>query len=89
MNGMLKLPQSMAIIRRMLHCYDYGRAELIPKLKVLYKNNCFLLKYYKEQSPVEYIDTEYKMEDGKLTIKEKHKEIVMFLTPLDHQHGRS
>lgn len=89
MNGILELPQPIAVITRMLHCFDYGGAKLIPTLKVLYKDNYFLLKYYKERSPVECMDTEYKMQDGNLTIKENHKEIVLFLTPLVHQHGLS
>lgn len=82
MDGMLELPQPIEIIIRMLHCYDYGRAEVIPKLKVKYKEKIFTLEKYKEQDMTVCNDAEYRIENGKLIIQEEQKEVIMFLTPL-------
>lgn len=82
LNGVLKLPQPLETIVRVLRSYDYGGIEVIPKLKVQYQDVCYLLDKYHEER-VTWQDMEkYTMKNGILKIKGGNREVNMFLKEL-------
>lgn len=80
MNGILDICLPIQHIERMLRSFDYGRAQILPKLKVIYMGKEYQLEKYKIEK-VKFTPTrEIDFNINSIVVCEGNKRITLFLS---------
>lgn len=77
MNGVLELPLPVETVIRMLRSFDYGGAKVIPKLRIKYENQFYLLEKYAVHDQLCKAGNRCEIQGEMLVIMENGKEVVL------------
>ncbi len=77
MNGVLELPLPVETVIRMLRSFDYGGAKVIPKLRIKYENQFYLLEKYAVHDKLCKAGNRCEIQGEMLVIMENGKEVVL------------
>lgn len=77
MNGVLELPLPMETVIRMLRSFDYGGAEVVPKIRIKHENHFYLLEKYAVHDKISETGNKCEIQGKMLVIMENGKEVLL------------